>query len=139
MPKRLPPWTKIECSDCGEPYQATRTEPADYPEHPRCPDCDLFNRGYEIGEKNGRELEARRSPGKVPVPKPCVHCRSVKMSIVVRPDTDPDPDTQIHIHCNCGRGVHGADLDRTLELWDLRVSQDLEAAIASATSRWKKG
>ena len=49
MNRILPPWTNVECEECGCEFVATRTEPKTVVGALRCGECDAYARGYEAG------------------------------------------------------------------------------------------
>jgi hypothetical protein len=47
----IPPWTRGECTQCGQEGYLTRTEakPDEYAEQYICSECEAFDRGYAAG------------------------------------------------------------------------------------------
>jgi hypothetical protein len=55
----IPPWTRMECSECGCDSQATRTEPKAIIGPYVCSDCKLVEQAGDAAEQAAYERVAR--------------------------------------------------------------------------------
>lgn len=52
---KIPPWSVISCRECGQEYQATRTEAKEESDLGVCAECESYDKGYQAGYEAGKE------------------------------------------------------------------------------------
>lgn len=78
----IPPWTRLECSECGMDNEATRTEPKTITGPFVCSDCKLSDQALATGEEAAYERIAAWYKAGCPVDRDWALAREESIHLV---------------------------------------------------------